>query len=519
MDGRSWDINDPFTQLQVAATSCFFGEPQYYIDGDTPRRSRGGYSSVSTRTRLTDAERDWLIKTLGAIDPQEWRGLDARTRMERAIDAALNVDIRRTLQFAAELRGHQWNMRATPQVIMVRAAMHPDIAGTGLIGQYAQDVMHRLDDVMNQMAYFEQINGSLKRIPSRLKRAWASRLSRANEYELAKYKLTNRNINIYDAIRLTHPSSQNIDRLIDGNVSLSNAHTRTWESVRSTGGSWTEAAEQMNHMALLRNLRSLAENDALTPELLNNLKEGVERGRQLPFRYYSAYKAIEGVVSGPTLDVVEECLEISMQNAPRFAGRTMSLADNSGSAHGALTSSMGTMSVAQIGNLMSVMTGRLSDEGYVGVFGDRLETFGVRNRSSIFDQVKDANNRGSRIGHSTENGIWLFWDNAIRNREHWDNVFVYSDMQAGHGGLYGTNPHDYRDYVWGGRHGSNYFIDVPKLINTYRREVNPNVNVFLVQTAGYQDVLVPEFYDRTYILGGWSTGLLSFAARLAEMRQ
>jgi hypothetical protein len=41
--------------------------------------------------------------------------------------------------------------------------------------------------------------------------------------------------------------------------------------------------------------------------------------------------------------------------------------------------------------------------------------------------------------------------------------------------------------------------------------------VYLVQVAGYQDTLIPEFYDRTYILGGWGDGLLKFADKMNKM--
>jgi hypothetical protein len=131
-----------------------------------------------------------------------------------------------------------------------------------------------------------------------------------------------------------------------------------------------------------------------------------------------------------------------------------------------------------------------------------------------FDQLKEADQLGEGVGGGTENGIWLFWDQAIRSREHWDMVFVYSDMQAGHGQLYGKSADAYRDYIW---RGSKHYIDMPKLISTYRAQVNPNVLVFLVQVAGYQDTILPEFYDRTYILGGWGDGLLRFAAEMAGL--
>jgi hypothetical protein len=52
---------------------------------------------------------------------------------------------------------------------------------------------------------------------------------------------------------------------------------------------------------------------------------------------------------------------------------------------------------------------------------------------------------------------------------------------------------------------------VPKLINTYRKEVNPNVKVYLVQIAGYEDIIIPQFYKNTYILGGWGESVIKFA--------
>ena len=88
-------------------------------------------------------------------------------------------------------------------------------------------------------------------------------------------------------------------------------------------------------------------------------------------------------------------------------------------------------------------------------------------------------------------------------------------MQAGHGGLYGNGGYD--NYLWNRGVGGYRYIDVPKLINTYRHGVNPNLNVYLVQVAGYQDTIVPEFYNRTYILGGWGSGILKFAASMSQL--
>ena len=136
----------------------------------------------------------------------------------------------------------------------------------------------------------------------------------------------------------------------------------------------------------------------------------------------------------------------------------------------------------------------------------------------MLTQVNKLTRLGRTVGGGTENGIWLFFDKAIKNHEHYDHIFVYSDMQAGHGGLYGEDSNEYKEYIWkaNSRWGSAY-IDVPKLINKYRAEVNPNVMVYLVQTAGYADILVPECFNRTFILGGWSQHIPTFAAKMSEI--
>ena len=65
--------------------------------------------------------------------------------------------------------------------------------------------------------------------------------------------------------------------------------------------------------------------------------------------------------------------------------------------------------------------------------------------------------------------------------------------------------------------GGGSSMDVAKLVAEYRKKVNPNVQVYLVQVAGYQDTLIPEVYPRTHILGGWGDGILRYAARMAAM--
>jgi hypothetical protein len=507
MGGTSWSITDPLLRLRIAAASCFFGEPMYYhADATEPRRRRPrpGFA-------LTDDDVARLRETLGAVDPQEWRGCKPAELLERCIDDALAHDAEAALREAARLR-EEALVRTTPQVILVRAAHHAAVRGTGLVRRWAPHIITRADEPAVGLAY--QLHRFGKPIPNALKKAWRDALERFDDYALAKYRLTSRAAKTVDVVNLVHPRGEAVDRLARG--ALRNTG-RTWEAIISARGStrdaWLEALPVMGHMALLRNLRNLVEAGVPADSFLDALVAGARTGKQLPFRYYSAYRALGPDAPAAVREAVEECLRLSLDNLPQFSGRTISLCDNSGSAQGTTTSAMGTMKISTIANLTGVLAALRSDEGHLGVFGDRLETMPIRDRGAVFSYLDQAERLARSIGTNTENGIWLFWDRAIRERQRWDQVFVFSDMQAGHGGLYGTDPKEYREFAWQGR---ERYIDVAKLIARYRAAVNPDVRVFLVQVAGYQDTLVPEHYRRTYILGGWGPGLLNYAAEVAK---
>lgn len=513
MGGTSYQIKDPIHKLRVAASSCFFGEPQYYHrDEKDLRPSRGG-----NRSRLTSKDIRHLRSHLGEIDPQEWRGMSPTKIITSAIDGALNSNPEETLRLAAELRQKE-NIRTTPQVILVRAANHPKVRGTGLVRKYAKDIVQRADEPSVGLSYQIAVYGR-KGIPNSLKKAWKDALENFGDYQLAKYRMERNPVKTVDVVNLVHPKSKSIDKLAKGELKTTGS---TWESIISEKGSnqksWEESLEVMGEMATLRNVRNLLQNNVSADKISERLRKKSKKSRQIPFRYYSAYNAVkEATVQTPpqVLDAIEEGMINSLSNLPELKGKSISLCDNSGSARGSFQSKMGTVQVSTIANLSGVLTGRVSDEGYVGVFGDKLQIEPIRKTGSILDQLETCNRKGEHVGAGTEHGIWLFFDQAIRNKDHYDRIFVYSDMQAGHGGLYGHDPSQYSKHVWPGSAGwGSSHIDVASLVSKYRAEVNPDVFVYMVQVAGYQDTIMPEYYDRTYILGGWSDSILKFAAKM-----
>lgn len=505
MGGNSYTIN-PIDTLRIVAASSIFGEPQYYRAGGVGDSKPGIVKNISTLREYDIFAKLYTGKETAA---------DVFTK---SIDAALTFDFGKTLALAVELR-KEYNMRLNPAVIFVRASLHPNRsafneANPGTMKAIGKEIAGRPDDLTNQFDYYMYVNGSKRGLSSIVKRTWAERLSEYSRYQLNKYK----GKSLIDLVRISHASSKDIDELMTTGSLKMPAEDLTWETLRSAGKTWAEILDTIKipHMALLRNLRGIfteIKDKEKATEILSQLKSGVLYGKQFPFRYYSAFRAVnsDDKVNHKQLilDSLEECLDIAVANMPKLEGTVACLSDNSGSAWGSFNSEYGTVTVAEIANLSSLITAQTADEGYVGVFGDRLSLQGVSKRNGLLTQLKETSSRGKAQGGGTENGIWLFWEDAIKNKKHYDTVFIYSDMQAGHGGLFGERSSEYREFIH--KRGGTY-IDVLALVEKYRKTVNPKVNVFTVQVGGYNNSILPENLYRGAILAGW-TGKESIYAK------
>ena len=365
--------------------------------------------------------------------------------------------------------------------------------------------------------------------------------------------------NLVDLVRITHPAGKEgsvIEELVKtGKVKSIDLEEDTWERLRSSGKSWKDilATIRVPHMALLRNLRNIIQEysqDASQDEddidhseeitkIGKQLVDGVIGGKQFPFRYFSAYRSIkdnsyekfgyrrrgadrsktankkvlEVAMNTKYIDIIqkalEACLQKSLTTIPELEGRVDCLTDNSGSAHGAFVSEYGSVKVAEISNLSAILTAMRSTKGgSVWIFGDSLVEFRVDKNGSILNQLDQVNMIGKSIGAGTETGIWLFWNKVIKEKKNLDTVFIYSDQQAGYGGLYAD--HKYKEDMKGfeveGNSRSNYsaYVDVLKLVDHYRTTVNSKMNIFSVQVAGYDNSVIPSLIYRGAVLSGWT---------------
>lgn len=519
MNGESFKIN-PLDTMKMVTASSIFGEASYYRDGKIGKKIKDAYYKLNP-----------LVTGFTVLD-KTYDGKTTTEIMESVIDDALSYDFKATLDWAVTLR-NEFYMRLNPQVIMVRAAIHPNRKAftdmyPGEFNRIEQLVMARADEPASQTAYYLYLNGGKGNMPSVLKRSIANKLNKLSRYQVAKYK--NHEIGMIDTVRITHANSKVLDELMQTGTVQVEENEKTWENLRSEGKSWKEIFETIDiqHMALLRNLRGVFTevNDIeFCKKYLEKLKSGVINGKQFPYRYYTALQMIKKSKCNHQpliIDALEECMDISLANMPKLKGKTMCLSDNSGSAWGAITSEYGSVTIAEIDNLSSVITASLSDEGYVGKFGDKLITHPISKRQGVLHQAEAITKNGSRdVGGSTEGGIWEFFKNAINNKEHWDNIFIYSDQQAGHGGLYGTSRQkaEYKDFSCsanGGYYGRDY-INVYDLVLEYRKKVNPKVNVFSVMTAGYDNSILPEQSYRCSIWQGWTGKEINYAYEMNKL--
>ena len=514
MGGISYKIN-PLETLKIVTASSIFGEPQYYRHGAYAQK--GVKDGVFVVDKLFEK---YLVLDIKGLSNQTTSEI-----MEKVIDDALNFNFKETLEWAVTLR-KQFNMRLNPQVIMVRAAMHEKRKEftsqyPGEFAKYNEQVMSRADEPASQLTYYLFKNKKKNNVPNILKNTWANKIEKLSPRDVYKYR--NSGIGLIDTIRVCHANNKTIDELMKtGTVNVA-IEDKTWETLKASGKTWKEILStiKLGHMALLRNLRGIfteIEDIDFCRKTMKELIDGVPYGKQFPFRYKTAYEMISrsDVHHKPIiLDALENCIDIACDNMPKLKGKTVCLSDNSGSAWGAFTSEYGTVTVANIDNLSSVITAKNSDEGYVGKFGDELHMIPVFKRNGVLSQTNKID-KEYHVGGGTENGVWLFFDDAIKNKKHFDNIFIYSDMQAGHGGLYGTEKCR-KEYASQGYAVNHRCIDVAKLVDTYRKTVNPKVNVFCVQTAGYDNVLVPENGYRTAILYGWTGKELVYADTINKL--
>lgn len=292
----------------------------------------------------------------------------------------------------------------------------------------------------------------------------------------------------------------------------------------------------MPTMNLLRNLRNILlyapdKVDVACKQL--NIVPKILLSRILPFRFATAYAEIEkmqyddennakevstipfeseihvnhlsesefNTLKMKMLDALENAIEISCQNIPELEGNTAILIDDSGSMRGdsggsSRVSAFSKVNTSMVAHLFGSMMAWKQHDVYVGLFGDRLINVPFKRDIRLLDFNKQSYDIGEQCGFASENGIYAFFENAVKEKKKIDNVIVFSDCQIG--------SRDDCDFTrWYGITSETNSIHFHELFKEFRK-INPKANVIVVdlRQSGGTSVFDPS--QRILNIAGWS---------------
>jgi hypothetical protein len=206
----------------------------------------------------------------------------------------------------------------------------------------------------------------------------------------------------------------------------------TWEALSGwlqgpmDRAAWEAVIPSMGYMARLRNLRNFDEagvSDEVAAGVCAQLADpaAVAGSRQLPLRFYSAYRAAPSLRWGHAL---EAALNASLANIPALGGRTLVLVDTSGSMHAGFSRD-GTLMRWDAAALFGIaLAGRCASADVVS-FAGGTKVFPLRPGEPVLRALERFRGGGWFLGGGTETAA------ALRKhvRGH-DRVVVLTDEQA-----------------------------------------------------------------------------------------
>lgn len=407
-------------------------------------------------------------------------------------------------RFVGWLRGRDANMRSASLVaaaVGVKALLDAkvDVPKRGIVSS----VLQRADEPGEFIAYWISQYG--RNVPKPVKRGVNDAIERLyNEYGSLKYDTQSASIRFADVISMTHPdaaapwqsdlfdwlkarrwnredeldlSERNLpmvkarkyadvlgrDELLTESAEgdLLKAAGYTWENIAGKGKmdarAWEAVIPSMGYMALLRNLRNFDQagiSEASKEIVRAKLKdpEQVARSRQFPFRFLSAYQAVQSENYGREL---EAALNLSLGNVPSLAGRTLILVDRSGSMFTPASGSLSDMSRADVAALFGMAVGLRAEYADVVQFGSTYhggkgyEPVALNKGGSVLKSLSQFKSMG---GTDTEKAV----RGSFRPGFH-DRMLVITDEQAtywggrstiGDAGVYSAVPDSVPVYTW-----------------------------------------------------------------------
>ncbi|KOY87394.1 ribonucleoprotein [bacterium 336/3] len=405
----------------------------------------------------------------------------------------------------------QMNLRSVPLVLAVELAkVH---AGDQLVSKMISQIIGRADEITEILAYYQMANArdgmkKLGKLSKQVQKGVANAFNSFDEYQFAKYNRVTE-IKLRDALFLVHPKAKDeaqqaiFDKIVKDELET----PYTWEVELSVLGQkgfdkkedrdaafkakWEELIDsgKVGYMATLRNLRNILEaqvSQAHIEKVTNYLsnEKAVQNSKQLPFRFLSAYRELQGVVSVHTttiLNALENAVQVSASNIKGFDKDTKVLlaCDVSGSMQSPISKNSKVQNY-DIGLVLAMLFQNACKSVITGMFGDTWKAINVPQKN-ILANVMEFRKREGEVGYST-NGYLVIKD-LIARKLVMDKVMMFTDCQ-----------------MW----NSNFSGEtIPALWKEYKK-IAPNAQLYLFDLAGYGQMPLNVVNKDTFLIAGWS---------------
>ena len=352
----------------------------------------------------------------------------------------------------------------------------------------------RGDDGTEILATYAALYG--KPFPNALRRGVRDALSGMSAFDIAKYQSSSREFKLRDTLRITHPVPRDQEAAEAMSACLSGTlpKPKGWETELSARGNnaevWNEliSEKRLGYMALLRNLRNMVGAGADVAPVLKVLSNptAVRKSRQLPFRFYSAWRELDsaGMCSTRISSVLDAAMQASCDNVDRLHGRTAILIDTSGSMS-ATVSARSLVTCRDIAAVLGAIASHISDDAWVCQFDTNASPLSFIG-SSILADVRAVPFAGG--GTDMAKGFQCLMESGFDA----DRIIVISDNEV-NGGRWG----------WGGQ-----MTAVQRELDVYRAKVGHDVWCHAIDLQGYG---TQQFMGhQVNVIAGWSEQLLRF---------
>lgn len=445
---------------------------------NTKRKSPTKTTNLAGGEAFTETPKLELVSTLltSTLKDEFYRSTDATVNRVKQLVA--EIPDKRFSAKAAVYARNEAGMRSVTHLVAGEIAKA--VKGEPWTAPFYRKLCRRPDDALEILACYTAQYG--RPIPNALKKGLGQALAEFDAYQLAKYRRQGAELSLVDLVNLVHPPhSEPLAQLMKGTL----APADTWETKLTQAGQNAESEDEaeankaeaweqliksrkLGYFALLRNLRNIL---SAVPHLINDVlamltdERLIKRSLVLPFRYTTAFEALEKDHPHGVLRVIaalSDAVDLSLQNVPKFTGKTLVALDGSGSMSGR---------PIKIGSLFAAVLAKANDAD-VMLFSDDAKYVALNKRDSTLTLARWLESQCASAGTN-------FHSIFQRANRAYDRVIILSDMQGWIGGHAPTAAFA----QWKAKHDAN-----PK--------------VFSFDLNGYGTLQFPE--REVYALAGWS---------------